>query len=239
MTLDLEFLIRTFFVAASGVPIALLVTIVALLISIPISFLLALTQINEIFLFKQVSRVYVSFVRGTPIIVQIFIIYNSIPLMLKKTFNQFGYEFNIESIHPVWYAIIIFTFNTTAILIEVFRSALQTIDQTQSEAGYSVGLTKFEVYRRIIIPQILVSALPNLSTATINLIKATSLGYAISLHEITLKAKVAANIGYNYLEAYIDVFLVYLIVCSLVEYGYKRLEIILTKHKQKGGVHIA
>ena len=77
MALDIEFLIRTFFVAASGVPIALLVTIVALLISIPISFLLALTQINEIFIFKQVSRVYVSFVRGTPIIVQIFIIYNS------------------------------------------------------------------------------------------------------------------------------------------------------------------
>lgn len=239
MTLDIDFLIRTFFVAASGVPIALLVTIVALLISVPISFLLALTQINQIPILKQISRIYVSFVRGTPIIIQIFIIYSSIPLMLKALFNQIDYEFNIDAIHPIWYAFIIFTFNTTAVLIEVFRSALKTVDQTQYEAGLSVGLTKVSAYKRIVIPQLLVSALPNLSTATINLIKATSLGYAISLYEITLKAKVAANTGYNYLEAYIDIFIVYLIVCSLVEYGYKRLEMSLTKHKQKGGVRIA
>lgn len=67
-------------------------------------------------------------------------------------------------------------------------------------------------------------ALPNICTATVNLIKATSLGYALSLQEITLKAKVAANVGYNYVEAYIDIFLVYLILCSLVEYLFKRYE---------------
>ena len=60
--------------------------------------------------------------------------------------------------------------------------------------------------------------MPNICTATVNLIKATSLGYAMSLPEITLKAKVAANVGYNYVEAYIDIFIVYLILCSVVEY---------------------
>ena len=55
-------------------------------------------------------------------------------------------------------------------------------------------------------------ALPNICTATVNLIKATSFGYAMSLQEITLKAKVAANVGYNYVEAYIDIFLVYIIL---------------------------
>ncbi|HLS61004.1 MAG TPA: amino acid ABC transporter permease [Virgibacillus sp.] len=239
MTLNVEFLVRTFFVALSGVPIALLVTVVALLFSVPVSFLLALTRINKVPIFSQLSRIYVSFVRGTPIIVQIFIIYNSVPLMLSSTLKQLNFTLNVEAIHPVWYAFIIFSFNTTALLIEVFRSALQTVDDTQYEAGLSVGLSRIHTYRRIIIPQILVTALPNLSTATINLIKATSLGYAISLYEITLRAKVEANFGYHYLEAYIDIFIVYLIVCSLVEYAYKRLENHVSKYKQIGGVRHA
>ncbi|MDV2888226.1 amino acid ABC transporter permease, partial [Alkalihalophilus pseudofirmus] len=82
----------------------------------------------------------------------------------------------------------------------------------QLEAAYSVGLTNVQAFRRIIIPQVLVTALPNICTATVNLIKATSLGYAMSLQEITLRAKVAANVGYNYVEAYLDIFLVYLIL---------------------------
>ena len=101
----------------------------------------------------------------------------------------------------------------------------------QLEAAYSVGLTTSQAYRRIIIPQMLVSAMPNLCTATINLIKATSLGYAISLQEITLKAKVAANVGYNYLEAYIDIFIVYLILCITVEYLFKVFEKRLSRYK--------
>jgi len=99
------------------------------------------------------------------------------------------------------------------------------------EAAYSVGLTTAQAYRRIIIPQALVSALPNLATTTVNLIKATSLGYAISLQEITLKAKVAANFGYNYLEAYIDIFIVYLILCIAVEQLFKYLEKRLSRYK--------
>ncbi|UUZ92475.1 hypothetical protein LJK87_45225 [Paenibacillus sp. P25] len=95
----------------------------------------------------------------------------------------------------------------------------------------SVGLTTVQAFRRIIIPQALVVALPNICTATTNLIKATSLGYAMSLQEITLKAKVAANVGYNYVEAYIDIFLIYLIICSMVEYGFKRYEKYLRTYK--------
>ena len=111
------------------------------------------------------------------------------------------------------------------ILIEIFRSSLITVSKGQLEAAQSVGLTNVQAYRRIIIPQALVVALPNICTATVNLIKkATSLGYAMSLPEITLKAKVAANVGYNYVEAYIDIFLVYLIICSLTEYGFKLFE---------------
>lgn len=229
--LNYTFLIDTFFIALSGVPITLLVTIVALLIALPLGFLLALTRINQVPVLNWFSKIYVSFVRGTPIIIQIFIVYASIPLILSLFFEKYNININIYNINPIWYAFIVFSFSTTAILIEVFRSALSTVNKGQLEAAQSVGLSNFQAYRRIVIPQALVVALPNICTATVNLIKATSLGYAMSLQEITLKAKVAANVGYNYVEAYIDIFLVYIILCSLVEYGFKLYEKRLRRYK--------
>lgn len=230
-SLNYQFLWETFFVALSGIPVTLLVTIVALATALPLGFLLALSRLNKVPVVHQLARVYVSFVRGTPIIIQIFIIYTSIPLFLNIFFEKYNVNINIYEINPLWYAFIIFSFNTTAVLIEVFRSALQTVDRGQYEAAQSIGLTSFQAYRRIILPQILVTSMPNICTATVNLIKATSLGYALSLQEITLKAKVAANVGYNYVEAYLDIFIVYLILCSVVEYGFKLYEKRLARYK--------
>ncbi|MFC0417224.1 amino acid ABC transporter permease [Cytobacillus solani] len=229
--LDYKFLIDTFFVALSGVPIALAITIVALMVALPLGFILALSRINRFLVLHRFAQIYVSFVRGTPIIVQIFIVYSSIPLLLDSIVTKYNFEMNVYDVNPIWYAFIVFSFNTTAILIEVFRSALNTVSKGQLEAAQSVGLTNVQAFRRIIIPQTLVVALPNICTVTVNLIKATSLGYALSLQEITLRAKVAANVGYNYVEAYIDIFLVYLILCSLVEYIFKLYEKRLIKYK--------
>ncbi|WP_042357290.1 amino acid ABC transporter permease [Bacillus rubiinfantis] len=230
-SLDLQFLVKTFFIALSGVPTALIITIISLLIAMPAGFLLALTRINKIPILQRFAQIYVSFIRGTPVIVQIFIVYSSVPLLLTAIFENYGIEKNVYELNPIWFALIVFSINTTAIMIEIFRSAIGTVSKGQLEAAYSVGLTNFQAFRRIIIPQVLVTALPNICTATVNLIKATSLGYAMSLQEITLRAKVAANVGYNYVEAYIDIFLVYLILCSLVEYLFKRFEKRLGKYK--------
>ncbi|MEO4054031.1 amino acid ABC transporter permease [Solibacillus sp. CAU 1738] len=229
--INVKFLIDTFFVALSGVPVALLVTCVSLLIAVPLGFFLALTRINEIPVLKNITKTYVSFVRGTPVIIQIFVLYSSIPLILDGILKNYNIDYAIYDVNPLWYAYIIFSFNTAAVLSEVFRSALQTVPKGQLEAAQAVGLTTAQAYRRIIIPQALVAALPNVCTATINLIKATSLGYAISLQEITLRAKVAANVGYNYLEAYMDIFFVYLILCMTVEYLFKLSERRLSRYK--------
>lgn len=229
--LNYQFLVDTFFVALSGVPITLFVTAVALLVALPLGFLLALTRINQIPILNRFSQVYVSFVRGTPIIIQIFLVYASVPLILTAIVEKYDWHIQIYKINPIWYAFIVFSFSTTAILIEVFRSALSTVNKGQLEAAQAVGLTNFQAYRRIVIPQALVVALPNICTATVNLIKATSLGYAMSLQEITLKAKVAANVGYNYVEAYLDIFLVYIILCSVVEFAFKLYEKRLRKYK--------
>ncbi|HLR64343.1 MAG TPA: amino acid ABC transporter permease [Pseudogracilibacillus sp.] len=229
--MDLAFLLEAFWIALTGVPLALLVTVVTLMIAVPIGFILAVFRVNNIPVIKQLSIVYLSFVRGTPLIVQIFLIYSTIPLILNMTFQKYQIDYDIFAIHPVWYAFIIFSFHMIAILMEVFRGGLSTIDQGQREAALAAGLSPVQTYIRILIPQVFANALPNLSTATIHLIKATSLGYAISLQEITLRTKVAANVGYNYLEAYIDIFIVYIILCSIVEFAFKRMEERLKKYQ--------
>lgn len=229
--LNYKFLVDTFFVALSGAPTAILITVVSLLIAVPLGFLLALVRINEVKFFNRFAQVYVSFVRGTPMIVQIFIIYSSVPLILATIFTKLNIKINIYDVNPIWYAFIVFSLNTIAILTEVFRSALGAVNKGQLEAARSVGLTNVQAYTKIIIPQALVVALPNICTATTNLIKGTSLCYAMSLKEITLRAKVAANVGYNYVEAYIDIFLVYLIICIIVEYGFKLYENRLRTYK--------
>ncbi|MFD2115866.1 amino acid ABC transporter permease [Paenibacillus yanchengensis] len=229
--MDISFIKEALGIALSGVPITLLVTFVALLISVPIGFLFALVRLKRIPILHQLTTIYVSFVRGTPIIIQIFVLYSSIPLIINQLLTANNITFAIYDIHPLWYAFVIFSFNTAATLSEVFRGALQTVDRGQLEAAHAVGLTTKQAYRSIIIPQMLVAALPNLCTATVNLIKATSLGYAISLPEITLRTKVAANLGYHYLEAYLVIFVVYLILCLLVEQLFKWWEQYMRRHE--------
>jgi L-cystine transport system permease protein len=103
---------------------------------------------------------------------------------------------------------------------------LSTVDKGQYEAGVTTGLTPFQTMKRIVLPQAMVSALPNLCTATVNLIKTTSLAFIMTVKEITAVAKVEAGVGYNYLEAYTDIWIIYIIVCLVVE----KLFAIIEKH---------
>ena len=136
-----------------------------------------------------------------------------------------GSSFNIfESVNPFWYAVIVFSLNTIALLAEVFRSALMSIDKGQMEAGVSVGLSEWQTYRQIIIPQAMVVALPAVSNITVNLIKGTSLAFLMTVKDVLAIGKIAASYGYNYIEAYLDVFVVYIIVCTIVQLIYRIAE---------------
>ncbi|HEY5523760.1 MAG TPA: ABC transporter permease subunit, partial [Clostridium sp.] len=144
--LDYKFLVDTFFVALSGAPTTILITVVSLLIAIPLGFLLALTRVDKTPFFNRFAQVYVSFVRGTPLIIQIFIIYNSVPILLTTLFTKLNIKINIYDLNPIWYAFIVFSLNTIAILSEVFRSAISTVNKGQLEAAQSVGLTNAQAY---------------------------------------------------------------------------------------------
>lgn len=225
MELDTAFMADTFLKIWSGIGTTLGLTALSLLIAIPFAFYMALLRIRGNVLGSSLTKAYVSFVRGTPIVLQILLFYSLLPSFLNVVVKSLGLDFNVfESIDPFWYAVIIFALNTTALLSEVFRSALLSIPRGQLEAGVSIGFSPFQTYRKIIIPQAAVVALPAVCNITVNLIKGTSLAFLMTVKDVLAVGKIAASYGYNYIEAYLDVFVVYLIVCTVVQLAYKLAE---------------
>ena len=155
---------------------------------------------------------------------QILIVYSILPGLLNSLVKKFVHSANIFDMNPIVYAIVVFTLNTIASLSEVFRSAMGTVDKGQYEAALSAGLSHTQAYVRIVIPQALVSALPNICNLAVNLIKNTSLAFLMTVKDITAVAKIQASYGFDYIEAYLDIFAIYIIVCSVVQVLFKIVE---------------
>jgi len=198
MSLNLSFMLNTFLLCLKALPVTFSITIVALLAAAPFGFFMALCDIYRIHGLKQICALYISFFRGTPIVLQILIVYSLVPSLLNSLIVSMGWNINIFDINPIYYAFIVFALNNTALLAEIFRSALLAVDKTQYEAALSAGLSPVQSYWRILIPQALVSALPNLGNLTINLIKNTSLAFLMTVKDVTATAKISASYGYNY-----------------------------------------
>lgn len=225
MNINTEFMIQTFKDVLAGIPVTLELTFITLLISAPIAFFMALQKLEQKKVGGKIVSGYVSFVRGTPIVLQILFLYSLLPTLLNYLIKEvLKLEFDIFALNPIVYAFIVFSLNTIAVLSEVFRSALLTVAQGQMEAALSIGLSKRQAYIRIIIPQALVSALPNLCNATISLMKSTSLAFMMTVKDVTAIAKVKAAYGYNYIEAYLVIAVVYIFLCSIIQLVYLAVE---------------
>lgn len=232
MKLNTEFMIEAFKASLSGIPVTLGITVVSLMISMPLALMMAIKKINSKGPLSFLINTYVSIVRSTPMVLQILLLYSLLPSFLNFFIKQvLKIDFNIFKIPAIYYAYAVFSLNTTAILSEVFRSALLTVDKGQLEAGLSVGLSKFLTYIRIIIPQALVVALPNICNVTVGLLKSSSLAFLMTVQDITAIAKLKAAYAYNYIEAYSIIFILYIILCTLVQLIFKYIEVQIHKRR--------
>ena len=218
MELDLEFMQETFLLVWQGAGITLALTALSLLLAAPVAFYFAVLRVRGHRVGGTIARLYVSFVRGTPLILQILLLYSLLPSILNEIVRDLGLGINIfEAVDPFYYAVFIFTINTIALLTEAFRSALLAIPKGQLEAGLASGMSAFQTYVHVILPQALVVALPSIANITVNLIKGTSLAFLMTVKDIMAVGKIAASYGYNYIEAYLDVFVVYLVLCTIIQ----------------------
>ena len=222
--MDLNYIVNTFLVTLKGIPITLIIMAVAILLSFIPALLLALGQIYKVRGVRTFSVVYLAFIRATPPILLILFFYSLFPSLLNQIFKNLGSQVDVFKFNPLYYAFIIYSLMTTGSLSEILRSAILTVDKGQLEAAQAIGLTNFQAYRRIVFPQALRSALPNLANLVINLVKGTSLVFVMTVKDITALAKIEASHSYQYSESYLVIFVIYLIICGLIQWMFRGLE---------------
>ena len=215
--MDLTYIIDTFIKALQGVPVTLLIMVVAILLSFFPALFLALGQIYQVKGVKSFSVVYLAFIRATPPILLILFFYSLFPSLLNQLFKGIGSSVDVFKINPLYYAFVIYSLMTIGSLSEIIRAALLTVDKGQLEAAQAIGLTTRQAYVRIIFPQALRATLPNLCNLVINIVKGTSLVFVMTIKDITAIARVEAAYGYQYFESYFVIFMLYLIICGLIQ----------------------
>lgn len=222
--MDIDYIVPTFLETLKGVPITLIIMIVAMVLSFLPALFLALGQIYKVRGVRSFSLVYLAFIRATPPILLILFFYSLFPSLLNQFLKSIGSDFDIFKLDPLYYAFIIYSLMTVGSLSEILRSAILTVDKGQLEAAYAIGLTTTQAYLRIVLPQALRSALPNLANLVINIVKGTSLVFVMTIKDITAIARVEASYGYQYFESYFVIFLQYILICGLIQWGFSLLE---------------
>ena len=225
--LDLNYMLQLIPRVAAGIPVSLSLALVAFTFGIILGFAIALIKIYKVPVLLQIACVYVSFMRGTPLLVQIFLSYYGIPMVLRYLGGIYGWNIDISSIQAITFMYVSFSLNVGAYLSETIRSAILSVGKGQIEAAESIGMTAPQVMRRIVIPQAAVVAIPNLGNSFIALLKDTSLAFAASVPEIIGQAKIAAARSSKFFEAYIIAAAIYWLICIIFErlmiFGEKRL----------------
>lgn len=171
MNFDLNFAIQNLWMAFSGVPTTLLITFVAAVIGIPLAFFIALARIRKVPLLDQFLTLYLSFMRGTPTIVQIYLVYNGIPIIIKMIVQALNLDFDVYSIPPILYAFIVYGLNSSATYSEMWKAGLSAVGRGQLEAAQTSGLTNFQAYVHVIIPQAVGVCAPSFCSSTLNMLE--------------------------------------------------------------------
>lgn len=178
-------------------------TLISFALGLALAVVVALVRLWKIPVLSQIAGIYVWIIRGTPLLVQLFIIFYGLP--------NIGIEFD-----PFPAAVIAFSLNVGAYNSEVVRGAIQSISNGQWEAAYSLGMTRGQALWRIILPQAARVSVPPLSNSFISLVKDTSLAFTITVIDLFQVAKQIASTTYEPLLVYSEVAVLYLVLCTVL-----------------------
>lgn len=195
-----------------GLKTTLLLSVITLLLSLPLSVITALLRIHAVTPIRSLVSIYIYVMRGTPLLLQLMFIFFGLPYM--------NIVLERESA-----AILAFILNYTAYFAEIVRGGLQSIDKGQYEAAKILGMNKKNTFFKIILPQVIKNILPAMGNETITLIKDTSLVYILGLGDLLRAGKIAANTMSSMLP-FMIVGIIYLIVIAVLT----KIFVLLEKH---------
>ena len=189
------------------------ITLVTFVLGLVIALLTALMRISTSRILRGIARFYISIIRGTPMIVELLIIFYGIPELGRLLTNNSENQWTLA---PVIAAIIGLSLNVGAYASEIIRGGIMSIPKGQTEAAYSIGMNYRQTIQRIILPQAIRVSVPALGNTFLSLIKDTSLLGFILVAEMFRKAQEVASTTYEYLTIYLLVALMYWVVCFII-----------------------
>jgi cystine transport system permease protein len=186
-------------------------TIISFAIGLVIALLVALARLSDVRALTAIAGVYISVIRGTPLLVQLYIIYFALPSL--------GVYFD-----PFPSAVVAFSLNVGGYAAEAIRGSILSIPRGQWEAATTVGLGYTLTLRRVILPQAMRVAVPPLSNTFISLVKDTSLASTVTVTELLRRAQEIAAPSYEFMALYSLAALIYWAICSVLSFAQQRLE---------------
>lgn len=204
-----------------SIPLAIIAFVLGLLIALTVA-LVRIVPRKSLWhkVLYVIARIYVSAIRGTPMLVQLFIIFYGLPSVGIK-------------LDPFPTAIIAFSLNVGAYASETVRAAILSIPKGQWEAGTSVGLSYAQTFRYVILPQAFRVSIPPLSNTFISLVKETSLASLVLVTELFKEAQIVAARTYEFMLVYIEAAIIYWVICLLLGLAQERLERRFDRHIAK------
>lgn len=229
MVFEAQYVFASFKTAITYLPITIELSTIPLIVGIIFGTLIAICRNLHIIFIGKVFDILIPVLRGIPLVLYLLIINFMVlkPLdILAKTYPWLDV---LRLMDKSYIAIIAISVYAVAVISETMRSALFSVDAGQYEAGYSIGLTRGQVLRRIVLPQAIPFAVPNLCNNFIGLIKGSAIVYLITVIDVLNGAMSSAQINYRFLEAYIAASIIYWGLCFFVE----RVSVQLEKHLNK------
>ncbi|MDU4959275.1 MAG: amino acid ABC transporter permease [Sporomusaceae bacterium] len=217
MEFDFDLVIRSFPLLLMGAGITVQITALSVGFGLLIGMFVGIARLAKLTPLRLAAAVYVDFIRGTPLLVQIFIIYFALPMVLGTR------------IDPFIAAITACSINSGAYVAEIFRAGIQSIDKGQMEAGRSLGMSWAQTMRYIILPQAFKRIIPPLGNEFIAMLKDSSLVSVIGFEELTRRGQLIIARTYGSFEIWLTVAFIYLImtltISRLVNYLERRYKI--------------
>ncbi|MBW4466432.1 MAG: amino acid ABC transporter permease [Pegethrix bostrychoides GSE-TBD4-15B] len=213
----METLLQALPTLLQGAVITVLLTAVATVLGMALGSLIGIARLSAFTPLRLAARVYVDFFRGTPLLVQLFMIYFGLPALIKTLGLAFTFS------RPVA-AILALTLNSAAYIAEIVRGAIQSIERGQHEASESLGLGAPQTMRYVIFPQAFRRMIPPLGNEFITLLKDTSLVAVIGFEELFRRGQLIVATNFRPFEVYAGVALVYLVLTLLSSQAFGLLE---------------
>jgi len=214
----------------SGLPMTLQLSALSVLLGFVLALALALAQQGDRAFIVWPIRAFVSVFRGTPLLVQIFLIYYGLG-QFRPNLQAIGLWWMFRE--PYWCAIIALTLNTAAYSSEILRGAIRNVPGGLSEAALALGLTRVQNLRLVVLPLALRQALPAYSNEIILIVKGTSLASIITLTEVTGIAQELISETYRAMEVFVAAGAIYLLLNFLIVRALELLEVRLTPYRKR------